>query len=540
MSIRRLAHRPPVCSLRSRHGTCGYNKASTPLYRRTSPVVKKGYRVPEIVTPDWVKNAVFYQIFPDRFARSSRLAKPDNLEPWDSDPTTYGYKGGDLLGVVEHLDYLQDLGVTALYLNPIFQSTANHRYHTHDYFQVDPLLGGNQAFDILLAACKERGLRLVLDGVFNHASRGFFQFSDILENGRASPWLDWFFVHEFPPNAYDLAKPPGYTAWWGLHALPKFNTDNPQVREFLMQVGEHWVRKGIDGWRLDVPNEITSAGFWVEFRQRIKDINPDVYIVGEVWEDSRPWLQGDQFDGVMNYLLTEAVIAFTVGQRVQYEMVADRGYHPWPAINGVEYADKIDWLLGLYPWPIQLAQLNLLDSHDTARFISIAGGDEASLRLAVLLMCTFPGAPCVYYGDEIGLSGGRPDAAARKTFPWDHPETWNTSLLAYYKETIALRHAHEALRLGAYRRLLASPDVYAFARSWQETVLGVAVNVAEKPRLAQIPLAGLRNGGAAPALLFGTADGVELGHESVTLELPARAGVVLDLSAALQPAIVAP
>ncbi len=261
----------------------------------------------EVVTPEWVKHAVFYQIFPDRFARSARVDKPNNLEAWDSEPTTFGYKGGDLLGVLEHLDHIQQLGATALYFNPIFQSASNHRYHTHDYYQVDPLLGGDAAFDELLAECKRRGLRVVLDGVFNHSSRGFFQFNDILENGGASPWLDWFYVDqpsgEHPINAYDIKRAPGYRAWWGLHALPKFNTDNPQVREYLMRVGEYWIRKGVDGWRLDVANEIRTPGFWQEFRRRIKAINPDAYIVAEIWDESPQWLRGDQFDAVMNYHL---------------------------------------------------------------------------------------------------------------------------------------------------------------------------------------------------------------------------------------------
>jgi glycosidase len=157
----------------------------------------------QVTTPDWVKHAVFYQIFPDRFARSDSVEKPRNLEPWDDDPTPFGYKGGDLVGVRERLDYLQDLDITALYFNPIFQSACNHRYHPHDYYRVDPLLGGDAAFDNLLAECHRRGLKVVLDGVFNHASRGFFPFNDVLENGPASPWLDWFTFIQHPANAYD-------------------------------------------------------------------------------------------------------------------------------------------------------------------------------------------------------------------------------------------------------------------------------------------------------------------------------------------------
>ncbi|MEM7737825.1 MAG: alpha-amylase family glycosyl hydrolase, partial [Deinococcota bacterium] len=210
-----------------------------------------------IDTPDWVRDAVFYQIFPDRFAKSERVPKIGRLEAWGSPPTVHGYKGGDLLGVVDNLDYLQDLGVTALYFNPIFRSASNHRYHTHDYYQVDPMLGGNKALDQLLDACYKRDMKVVLDGVFNHASRGFFQFSDILENGNASPYRDWFHIRRFPLNPYGGGEI-GYDAWWGLAALPKLNTANPEVREFLFEVAEYWLEVGIDGWRLDVPNEIND------------------------------------------------------------------------------------------------------------------------------------------------------------------------------------------------------------------------------------------------------------------------------------------
>jgi len=235
-----------------------------------------------IHTPEWVKDAVFYQIFPDRFAKSNAVPKPSNLEPWDSPPTVYGFKGGDLLGVAERLDYLQDLGVNAIYFTPIFQSAANHRYHTHDYYQVDPILGGNAALRALLDEAHRRGIRVVLDGVFNHASRGFYQFNHILENDGASPYLDWFFVRKYPLHAYEDQYRPGYEAWAGLRALPKFNTDTPAVREFLWGVGEHWIRQGIDGWRLDVPAEIKDDAFWQEFRRRVKSLNPEAYIVGEI------------------------------------------------------------------------------------------------------------------------------------------------------------------------------------------------------------------------------------------------------------------
>jgi cyclomaltodextrinase / maltogenic alpha-amylase / neopullulanase len=485
-----------------------------------------------ITTPAWVKHAVFYQIFPDRFARSDAVEKPSNLEPWDSDPTPFGYKGGDLVGVRERLDYLQDLGVTALYFNPIFQSASNHRYHTHDYYRVDPLLGGDAAFDDLLAECHRRGLRVVLDGVFNHASRGFFQFNDVLENGAASPWLDWFTVREHPANAYDHSRPPGYVAWVGLHALPTLNTANPQVREFLMRVGEHWLRRGIDGWRLDVPFEITTPGFWQEFRQRTKAINPDAYLVGEVWWDSRQWLQGDQFDGVMNYLFAEAAIAFSAGHRVVQETVAGRSYAPYPGIDAPAYAARIDRLLGLYPWPIQLTQLNLLDSHDTSRFLTIAGEDRASLRLGTLLLFTFPGTPSIYYGDEIGLTGALPDHWARKSFPWDQPDRWDHDLLAFHKAIIALRAAHPALRVGDYRTRFASDSVYAFTRTLDDTTLLVAVNAGDDARRAEIPGIASAEPSREPTVVFttGPAPSLSSAPSSLILDLPARTGAVIDVT----------
>ncbi|HUT15140.1 MAG TPA: glycoside hydrolase family 13 protein, partial [Anaerolineae bacterium] len=282
----------------------------------------------EFITPEWVKDAIFYQIFPDRFASSDAVPKPNNLESWNSAPTRYGFKGGDLLGVVEHLDYLQDLGISALYLNPIFQSTANHRYHTYDYYRVDPLLGGDAAFRTLLTEAHGRGMRIVLDGVFNHASRGFFQFNHILENGAASPYLDWFTVRGWPLHAYSARQKPNYDAWWGLHALPKFNVDSPAVREFLLGVARYWIEEGVDGWRLDVPGEIKDDSFWREFRRQVKRANPDAYIVGEIWSDARHWLRGDQFDAVMNYPFTKACLSFFVGRNLDSALVSGVGYHP--------------------------------------------------------------------------------------------------------------------------------------------------------------------------------------------------------------------
>ncbi len=482
--------------------------------------------ITDIHTPDWVKHAVFYQIFPDRFAMSDRVEKPSNLEPWESLPTTQGYKGGDLLGVVEHLDHIQELGATAIYFTPVFQSACNHRYHTHDYMQVDPLLGGNMALRELIEACHERGIMVVLDGVFNHASRGFFQFNDILENGPHSAWIDWFIIEGWPLSPYDGSKPANYVSWVDNRALPKLNTENPQVREFIMRVAEYWLRFGIDGWRLDVPFEITTDGFWAEFRQRVKAINPEAYIVGEVWGAASQWLQGDQFDAVMNYLFAGPTIAFTAGSRVRPALIEGRDYSAIPALTAMSYAAKIDWLQRLYPWEIQLAQLNLLNSHDTARLLSIAGGDKASVHLATMLLLAYPGAPSIYYGDEIGLEG-EIDPDSRRSFPWNRPETWDVEVLAYHKQLIAIRHAHPALRTGTYHRLYADLNTYVFVRVHEHERILVAVNVADEPLTIVAPNSNMFTAEKPLTSLYGEVKATISDLGLLQIDLPARSGGLL-------------
>jgi cyclomaltodextrinase len=477
----------------------------------------------ELKTPDWVKNAVFYQIFPDRFAKGEANVIPYTvpLEAWHEMPTLQGYKGGNLWGVIEKLDYLKDLGVNAIYFTPIFQSASNHRYHTHDYYQVDPLLGGNEALLTLLEAAHNREIKVVLDGVFNHCSRGFFFFNDILENGHYSPWLDWFKIEGWPLSAYDGSKPANYVGWIGNRALPEFNHDNSQVREYIMKIAEYWIFQGIDGWRLDVPFEIKTPGFWQEFRDRVKAINPDAYIVGEVWRDSRQWLDGTQFDAVMNYLFTGPTIAFTAGDRVVYDLVMQPDYDASPPLNAAGYAAKIKHLLQLYPWEIQLAQLNLLDSHDTARLISVAGGDRATVELATLLLMTFPGAPSIYYGDEVGLIG-RIDPDSRRSFPPE--EEWNQDVLAYHKKLISLRHQYPALRTGSYEILATEGWVYGFARILEDSEIMVAVNAGTDTASVRVEAKNLRS--QPSHILYGSPK-IKWESNHLSLTLPPRSGCIL-------------
>jgi len=484
----------------------------------------------DIQTPDWVKHAVFYQIFPDRFARSQqtrkRLLKNAQWEDWNAMPTLQGYKGGDLWGVMEKLDYLQALGITAIYFTPIFQSASNHRYHTHDYYQVDPMLGGNPAFKDLLEEAHRRGLKVVLDGVFNHASRGLFFFHDILENGPHSPWVNWFKIHDWPLAPYTGEFPANYEGWVGNRALPVFNHDNPEVREYLMEIAEYWIKFGIDGWRLDVPFEIKTPGFWQEFRDRVKAINPNAYIVGEVWGDSREWLDGTQFDGVMNYLFAGPTIAFTAGDRVMMEQVQGRDYQPYPPLFAREYGEKMEALLQLYPWEIQLTQLNLLASHDTARLLTLAGDDRPSVELATLLLLTFPGAPSIYYGDEVGLPGAI-DPDSRRGFPLE--ADWDYEIWEYHRKLIALRHAHPALRTGDYRVVYAEGSIYAFARTLEAETLVIAVNVGSTPGKASLTLQAAVLERLPETIIFGAGQLIHTSAETkgFMLELSPRSGCIL-------------
>ena len=493
--------------------------------------------------PDWVQDAIFYQIFPDRFARSSRNPAGNlPFESWDSPPTSHGFKGGDLYGVAEKLDYLKDLGITALYLNPIFASASNHRYHTFDYYNIDPLLGGNEAFRELLDQAHAKNIRIILDGVFNHASRGFWQFHHVLENGIESPYRDWFYFDTarlhgrrrwgaYPTaeelqalqSGEDSLKAIGYRGWWNLPALPKFNTNTPAVRAFLFDVAKYWIAFGVDGWRLDVPGDIDDDSFWQEFRYRVRQVNPQAYIVGEIWHEAQRWLQGDQFDAVMNYELTKPTLAFFPGKHLDLKVSHQQSnYHGIKhAIDAHEFANHIDHNLQLYKPEIIYAQLNLLDSHDTPRFLSCAGGDKNALKLAWLFMFSYPGAPCVYYGDEIGVDGEH-DPYCRKSFPWDESK-WDTKLLTYAQRVIELRKQNPALRRGDFTRLWSADGTYAFSRSFEGNTFVIALNASESPQQVEVTYEAMR-----AKAVFGEATNISIAEGRLKCTIPARSGAVLN------------
>ena len=438
--------------------------------------------------PDWAADAVFYQIFPDRYARSGRVAAPGPFEDWDAAPTVFGFKGGDLFGVVDRLDDIADLGISGIYLNPVFTAASNHRYNTADYRSVDPLLGGDEALRELIDAAHERGIRVILDGVFNHSGRGFFPFQHVAETGPQSPYRDWFYLDQEvldgrrgldPYPVVDDSgghAPTGYRSWWGHTSLPKLRVEHAQAREYLMGVAEHWLRFGADGWRLDVPADIEDPTFWPEFRQRVRAVKPDAYLVGEIWNEAPEWLAGDRFDALMNYPLGMAILGFASGGRVDQgaidgQMDYRRSLHP---IDGPAFGERLRELLARHDPLTTGVQYNLIGSHDAPRPRTVLAGDLAALRIATLLPLVLPGAPSIYYGDELGMVGG-PDPGCRGGYPVA-PEDEALAMRAFTRAAIHLRREHVALRRGTVTVAAADAGAIALARDAGGQRAFVAVN----------------------------------------------------------------
>ncbi|MDQ8733813.1 glycoside hydrolase family 13 protein [Paenibacillus sp. LHD-38] len=376
--------------------------------------------------PAWVKDAVFYQIFPERFANGDPSLDPANVLPWGGEPTPYNFFGGDLQGVIDHLDHISALGINAVYFTPLFEATTNHKYDTQDYMKVDPQFGTNEKLKELVDACHARGIRVLLDAVFNHSGKTFPPFVDAQVNGQQSKYADWFYVREWPLQVVDGV--PSYETFAFEPLMPKLNTEHPEVKQYLFEVARYWIEEiGIDGWRLDVANEVDHQ-FWREFRQTVKRVNPEAYILGEIWHDSMMWLQGDQFDAVMNYPFTNAVLDFFAYQ----------------TIDAADFANAIGSQLAAYPQQVTEAAFNLLDSHDTPRLLTICGDNTETMKLSSLFQLTYPGTPCIYYGDEVGINGAG-DPGCRKCMVWD-PAEQNSELLAFYTAAIGLRHKYSALR----------------------------------------------------------------------------------------------
>jgi cyclomaltodextrinase / maltogenic alpha-amylase / neopullulanase len=422
--------------------------------------------------PSWVGDAVFYQIFPERFANGDPSNDPPRVLPWGGTPTNQAFFGGDLAGIIDHLDHLQSLGITAVYLNPIFLSPSNHKYNTTDYMRIDPAFGDEAAFRMLVNECHARGIRIVLDGVFNHTSVDFFAFADLRKRGERSVHRTWYNVYSYP-----VAPPqtPNYECWWGYGSMPKLMTGDPSVRSYLFGVTRKWMSFGIDGWRLDVANEIPHE-FWIAWRALVKSINPDAYICAEIWDNASAWLKGNEFDATMNYRFRTAVLAGLAARTM-----------PLSRMDSTLNAQWKDYGPG-----VNHALLNLLGSHDTERILTAARGDTAAVRQALLFQFTYPGAPMLYYGDEFGMKGDK-DPGCRGTMVWDRARQ-DSGMFQYVQSVIALRRSHPVWSRGDFRTLLVDDArrVYAYERTGMGVRGVVVINDGQEDTSVRIPSSSMK------------------------------------------------
>ena len=420
------------------------------------------HRADRADAPAWMRDAVVYNVFPDSFATGRRRVSGAPSKVTEGGEAHFGKNGGTLRGVTENLDYLRDLGVSCLYLNPVFSAGEYHKYDVIDYYHIDPAFGTDEDFRALVKAAHALGIRVVIDGVFNHCGWRFFAFRDAAEKGRASRYWHWFYRLEEPVVIPPDGQKPPYECFGYERRMPKLATDEPEVRDYFCAVGRHWVREyGIDGWRLDVANEVDD-GFWRAFRRAVKAENPDCALIGEIWETASHWLDGSMFDSAMNYAFRRHLAAFL--------MTGD----------GAALEAGVTDMLTRYRRPMAYAQLNLLDSHDVSRFLSLLGGDEGLMRLAVLFQMTFVGMPCVFYGDELAATGVE-EAEYRLPMPWDGE---GCGLHDFYRRAIALRNAEPCLRRGDYRTLRAEAGdgLYQYRRFLDGEQITVTLNHSARPR----------------------------------------------------------
>jgi len=482
---------------------------------------------PDFVTPDWMKDAVVYQIFPDRFYNGN----PRN-DAQSTDPTVYGspvlvknwndlpegfcrayegyvceenpmgrdFFGGDLQGLKDKLNYLQELGVTAIYFNPIFEAPSNHLYDTTNYFQIDPYFGSMGTFQSFVNQAAERGIHVILDGVFNHTSSDSLYFDRYARyptvgafESQDSPYYDWYTFFTWPDS---------YNSWWGFDSLPVL-TEIQEVRDFIYgtedrSVARWWVEHGTAGWRLDVAPD-KSHDFWQEFRQSVKSLDPEAIIIGEFWDDASPWILGNEFDSTMNYRFRRALIGFVNGDTNDPNQGFIQGLNP-DQFNSILQSIKED-----YPAPAFETTMNLVGTHDTQRILwaLTPGGrnredkeynldnlteGKQKLELLAIIQMTLPGAPTIYYGDEVGLTGDT-DPDDRRPFPWD---SMDDELLNHYQLLTGIRHQNSFLRTGSFDRLYTHNDdgTYAFGRKDLSGAAVVAVNQDSSPHSLVIDLAG--------------------------------------------------
>lgn len=407
------------------------------------------------ITPQWVKSCVIYHIFPDSFATDYRHieVKKDYKEKYNPEKS---YRiGGTLKGIIKNLDYIKDLGANAIYLNPIFVSKSYHKYNIDDYYHIDPNLGTDNDFKELVQSAHSLGIKVILDGVFNHTGTGFFAFADILKYGQNSRYIDWYYdIKKFPVEKDDSEY---YTCFAYSGNMPKLNTANPEVVKYFCDVAKYWIQKyDIDGWRLDVANEL-NLNFWRIFRQTVKLIKSDIYLVGEIWDDANTWMQGDMFDGVMNYRLKDTMLDFFA-----------RG-----EISAQQFGERLDYFNMRYHENGLMCMYNFLDSHDCSRFYDECQNKQDYL-LALVFLAFYPGACAVYYGDEIGIMGKDDNESFRNPMQWQDVEN---DIFKHFKNVLSIRNKFQKLMSARYKSVFYKDRAFVFKRFEANQALYIGINI---------------------------------------------------------------
>ncbi|WP_127836315.1 glycoside hydrolase family 13 protein [Clostridium prolinivorans] len=403
---------------------------------------------------DWWRQSIFYQIFVDRFN------KEEIDENWFDEPTNKRMFGGNIKGILNKLDYIEELGINAIYLTPIFESPSCHKYDTIDYYNIDKSFGDKSIFREFVNRCHERGIKIILDAVFNHTSDEFFAFKDAIKKGKKSKYYDWYFFKE--DGSYEMF---GHSK-----NMPKLNTTNKETKKYLLEVSKYWIEEfDIDGWRLDVANEIDHK-FWREFREVVKDAKEDAIIIGEVWDGAESYLKGEQYDSTMNYpFMNIALEVFAKNTATLNELDC-----------------FIQNLFARYRKDIRYNLLNLIDSHDTARFLYECGNDKEKLKSAVFYMFTSIGIPMIFYGDEVGLSGAT-DPYCRMTIDF---ENIDKDLFEFYKNMAKIRKTSKALQEGEYSKIFVNKNVYAYKRYTENEEIICVFNIGDKNEKADLGING--------------------------------------------------
>ena len=401
--------------------------------------------------PQWAANKVVYQIFPSRFAAT----QPVDKKLWYKAPITpMDDLHGNLRGIIEHLDYIKDLGIDVVYLTPIFKSNSCHKYDTIDYYQVDPSFGTTEDLKELVKKSHERGMKVVLDAVYNHTGREFFAFQDILEKGEKSKYLDWYFIDELPPRG-EWGEIPNFKCFGYYGGMPKLNLKNPEVEKYITDVACYWIKEcDIDGWRLDVGDEI-SHFFWKNFRKAIKAVKKDMLIIGEIWHYAGDFLEGDEWDTVMNYPFYLNLI----------DLLADE------KINVSQFVQNLGYLKGRLNKKCYPLMWNLIDSHDTARFLHLCHDNKKKQHLAAAFQLLLPGMPMVYYGDEYAMPGAN-DPDCRRGMYWDE-EYQDKEMYNWYKKLMQIRKAHACIVEGEMIKTITNDDedtIVMIRKNGEETI----------------------------------------------------------------------